>query len=332
MIKWFKDLFKKKGQSSDGSPINPKQSDKTVEDKIDEVVSDYIQNCRSLLKINSSVTHWQDFIKALAYAESGFNLTCRYVEPPPLGKDVVTGKQNTSEGLTQMSYQDSKYHGCNFDWSADKTKADGDPTKTIFSIVNNIECCLIVLDKLVAKKGQVFFNDGHYWAVLKPNNKRHGVFLNKLKGYQSSRKPLEINVETKTPWLEIAKKELGQKEISGSSDNARIVEYHSATTLKATDDETPWCSSFVSWCLEKSGIVSTKNAWARSYLNWGKKITDPVEGCVVVFSRGDSSGHVAFFIKDHGNEIEVLGGNQSNKVCYDRYPKSRLLGYRMPSV
>lgn len=182
---WFKNLFKKKSQSSDGSPSNPQQSNKTVELKIEEIVGEYIHNCTSLLSINPSIDYWKCFIKALVYAESGFDLTCRYIEKG-LEKDAVTGNQNTSEGLTQMSYQDSEYHGCNFDWSIDKKKSEKDPSKTIFDIVNNIECCLIVLDKLAGKKGGVFFNDGHYWAVLKPENKRHNVFLTKLDSYMKT--------------------------------------------------------------------------------------------------------------------------------------------------
>lgn len=133
-----------------------------------------------------------------------------------------------------------------------------------------------------------------------------------------------------TPWMDIAYKEMGISEVSGSKHNERILEYHSATELKATDDETPWCSSFVSWCLEQAGIKSTKNAWARSYLKWGKAINKPVPGCIAVFSRGKGSGHVAFFVKDNGLSISCLGGNQGNKVCITSYPKARLLGYRMP--
>jgi lysozyme len=146
-----------------------------------------------------------------------------------------------------------------------------------------------------------------------------------------TQKPVFSEVQTTTPWFDIAKGEIGQKEISGSAHNKRILDYHAATSLKATNDETPWCSSFVSYCLEKAGIASTKNAWARSYLAWGKKIDVPVKGCIVVFSRGDSSGHVAFFESIDGNDIKVLGGNQGNEVCYDTYPKSRLLGYRLPN-
>ncbi|QKP77125.1 hypothetical protein HT051_06445 [Methyloligella sp. GL2] len=53
-----------------------------------------------------------------------------------------------------------------------------------------------------------------------------------------------------------------------------------------------------------------------------------------MFSRGSSSwqGHVAFFVKDLGNgRIQILGGNQSDRVSLSTYPKSRLLGYRMPA-
>lgn len=132
-------------------------------------------------------------------------------------------------------------------------------------------------------------------------------------------------------WFEIAKVEIGQKEITGPKHNQKILAYHQATDLRGTTDEIPWCSSFVSWCLENAGIESTKSAWARSYLNWGKKIETPVPGCVTIFKRGTDSGHVAFFVKDNGSTLTVLGGNQSNQVCYSDYKKADLLGYRLPS-
>jgi len=141
--------------------------------------------------------------------------------------------------------------------------------------------------------------------------------------------PLDTKI-VPIPWLDIARAELGMKEISGSKHNKRILEYHAATTLKATDDETPWCSAFVSWCLEKAGIESTKNAWARSYLAWGQAVKVPSIGCIVVFSRGASSGHVAFYLGETESSIQCLGGNQNNSVCVSSYPKDRVLGYRLP--
>ena len=136
------------------------------------------------------------------------------------------------------------------------------------------------------------------------------------------------------PWFAVAKRELGVAEDLTSDDNPRVVEYLNSTDLdsaSAHNDETPWCSAFVNWCVETTGNEGTNSAWARSWLNWGKPTTKPVPGCIVVFNRGASSGHVAFFIRENSDAIRVLGGNQSDKVCEANYPKSRLLGYRIPA-
>jgi uncharacterized protein (TIGR02594 family) len=100
-------------------------------------------------------------------------------------------------------------------------------------------------------------------------------------------------------------------------------------------DEVAWCAAFVGHCLEKAGIASTRRLNARSYLTWGEKVVrleQAREGDVVVFTRGSSTaqGHVAFFLKATGSQIEVLGGNQSDGVTIARYAKSRLLGIRRP--
>lgn len=191
-LRWVKKkisgVLPNKGSSGGaGSPaVNPATSEQIalIELRIDEIVEKNIRGLASLWSFRSSVKYWQSVFKALAFAESNFKLNCRYVEPPSLGIDAVTGKRNTSEGLLQLSYQDAKYHACKFDWEADKRKDDFDLTKTIFDIVNNIECGMAIMNKLLSKRGHYIFNDGNYWAVLKPNNKRHKVFIEKFRAYQ----------------------------------------------------------------------------------------------------------------------------------------------------
>jgi hypothetical protein len=53
-----------------------------------------------------------------------------------------------------------------------------------------------------------------------------------------------------------------------------------------------------------------------------------------VLSRGKSSwqGHVAFFDREEGGRLVCLGGNQSDRVCFAPYAKSRLLEFRWPSA
>jgi len=88
-------------------------------------------------------------------------------------------------------------------------------------------------------------------------------------------------------WLEIAIDKLGQTEIEGPHHNPRILAYHQATSLKAADDETPWCAAFVNWCLSEARIVGTNKANARSFLNWGQAIAigKMRHGDIVIFER-----------------------------------------------
>lgn len=133
--------------------------------------------------------------------------------------------------------------------------------------------------------------------------------------------------------MPIALAEQGQIEVPGDADNPRIVEYLKSTTLPpelAAQDETAWCSAFVNWCVEHSGHKGTRSAAARSWLEWGKAISIPRRGCIAVFSRGESSGHVAFYMCSILHNYIVLGGNQANRVGVNDYDRARLLGFRVP--
>ena len=142
------------------------------------------------------------------------------------------------------------------------------------------------------------------------------------------------------PWMIIAQQEMGVNEIPGSGNNPRVLQYLRSTTnlnrSATSKDETPWCSAFVNWCLEQSGNERTKNALARSWLGWGQAVDTPRRGCIVVFQREKKFGHVGFYLEETETHIKVLGGNQQNpetkifEVSEKYYPKSELLGYRIP--
>lgn len=124
-----------------------------------------ISDSSLLLIENPDREYWVRFFAAMAKAESNFKLGARYVEA--LGKDAVTGKTNTSEGLLQMSYQDSRYHGCNFNWAIDKHLKYNNLEKTIFDPIKNLECGIIVLEKQLLKRKVLYTVDRpYYWAVL----------------------------------------------------------------------------------------------------------------------------------------------------------------------
>lgn len=140
-------------------------------------------------------------------------------------------------------------------------------------------------------------------------------------------------------YLSFALSKYGTKEIAGTKSNPAIVEFLDSTTVPDSMlvDETAWCSAFVNWCVEQSGMVGTGKANARSWLSWGVAIDKPRLGCVCVFWRGDhddgSTGHVAFYVADaEGSGIWVCGGNQGNMVSIATYQESKLLGLRWPSA
>ena len=131
---------------------------------------------------------------------------------------------------------------------------------------------------------------------------------------------------------ELAKAEIGVTEWK-KGDNPKIVAYFKdAGHPQVKDDETAWCAAFVGAMLKRSGAKGTGKLSARSYLDWGAPVKreDAKEGDIVIFSRGSSSweGHVAFFVKDNGKTITVLGANQSNAVNRRSYDADRLLGIR----
>ena len=133
-------------------------------------------------------------------------------------------------------------------------------------------------------------------------------------------------------WLIIARQELGVSEISGSRHNRRVVEYHQTTTLRATDDETPWCSSFVNWCIIKAGLKGTNSAAAISWASWGIAVplTQGKPGDVAVFTR-TGGNHVGFYLKHDANALTILGGNQGDEVNIATFSRARVMGLRRPA-
>lgn len=131
-------------------------------------------------------------------------------------------------------------------------------------------------------------------------------------------------------WYDIAQGELGVDEIPGAGIEPRIVEYHLATTLGATDDSVPWCASFVTWCLEQAGVASTKSARALSYAKYGEPC-EGREGAIVVTKR-KGGHHVGFWAGKTQYGTKLLGGNQSDKVCIKEFADSQIVAIRWPKV
>lgn len=136
-------------------------------------------------------------------------------------------------------------------------------------------------------------------------------------------------------WLQIARREIGQREKSGPMHNARILQYFRATSYHADADEIPWCAAYVNFCLEQAGVRGTKRANASSFATWGDSC-DLKDGAVVVFGKHDpdagGTGHVAFCVGVEARYVLVLGGNQNNAVNIARRERDRIVAVRWPAA
>lgn len=136
-------------------------------------------------------------------------------------------------------------------------------------------------------------------------------------------------------WMAAAWAELGQREVAGAADNARIRAFFREVGQPASlHDEVAWCAAFVGACLERAGLASTRSLMARSYLQWGEALGEARFGAIAVLSRGSdpAAGHVGFLVGETQGHVVLLGGNQGDAVGVAAYPRARLLGLRWPQA
>lgn len=137
---------------------------------------------------------------------------------------------------------------------------------------------------------------------------------------------------TKPSWIVEAESHVGLKEIKGAKHNPKIVEWLKSLKAWWFDDEQPWCATFTSHCLKATGHVVPKEWYrAKSFLNWGKKLSYPAYGSIAVKSR-KGGGHVTFIVgQDAKGNLLGLGGNQGDAVNINAYTKADFEGFFWPA-
>ncbi|WP_413577685.1 murein L,D-transpeptidase catalytic domain family protein [Bdellovibrio sp. HCB290] len=149
--------------------------------------TDMNQFCPKYAKLNNNqrANVWAQLFVAMARYESAYNPLSRMHETT-MGTDNVTKKPVYSEGLLQLSYQDTQWNKwCKFDWSKDKNLSSTSPKKTILDPYINLHCGVGIMAKQIASKKAIAIKSGVYWSVLKPGGK-----YNKLTSIKSMVKSL----------------------------------------------------------------------------------------------------------------------------------------------
>jgi uncharacterized protein (TIGR02594 family) len=134
---------------------------------------------------------------------------------------------------------------------------------------------------------------------------------------------------------------VGIKEAPGSASNPHVLAMLRPDEDRPEGDDVPWCSAFpncVAWLLR---LPRSKDLRARSWLLVGRPlaIEEAEAGFDLIVLKSDQGeqpdatvidapGHVGLFARLEGENILILGGNQSDAVNVAPFAQARVLGVR----
>jgi hypothetical protein len=131
---------------------------------------------------------WAYVFEALASAEAGLKPTTdvQHTEPEVAVKDSVTNRMVRSEGLLQLTYEDSDRYGCAFDWDRDKHLPEKDPQKTILQPENNLKCGIRIMSNQLIDRHEPLATGSSYWSTLRPGTLSYRVFVKQMANVPSA--------------------------------------------------------------------------------------------------------------------------------------------------
>ena len=128
---------------------------------------------------------------------------------------------------------------------------------------------------------------------------------------------------------------LNTHEIPGAKSNPEILKLAEIAGVKHIykNDDVAWCAVAQSAiCVLANKEVPFENydrLRARSFLNFGTPVKEPMLGDVLVFER-KGGAHVGMYVGEDPLYYHVVGGNQQNQFNVIRIAKNRLTGARRP--
>ncbi len=121
-------------------------------------------------------------------------------------------------------------------------------------------------------------------------------------------------------WMREAKRHLGMHEIKH---NFILKDWLKDLNVEWLGNNPAWCGIYVARVFKVCGMPYPKDFYrAASYRNFGSQLNRPAYGCLAIKSR-KGGDHVCFVVgKTKEDKLIVIGGNQSDQVCYATYKES----------
>ncbi len=135
--------------------------------------------------------------------------------------------------------------------------------------------------------------------------------------------------------IDISTKYIGLQEVRDNKQLKSLLKSQSVKGDIAIDPaKVSWCAAWVNFCERECGRKGNGKLTAQSFRTYGTKVKlkDIQRGDIVIFhfpGQEEWQGHIGFY--DHSNRdgtISVLGGNQSNMVCYTNYIPDYIMDIR----
>ena len=125
---------------------------------------------------------WAYTFQALAGAEAGLDptTTVHHLDPAVNVPDSVSGRHVRQEGLLQLTYEDARRYGCDFDWHRDRRLAAHDPRRSILNPDKNLLCGVRIMENQIIGQGKPLVTRTSYWATLKPGTAGYRVFSTQM--------------------------------------------------------------------------------------------------------------------------------------------------------
>jgi uncharacterized protein (TIGR02594 family) len=140
-------------------------------------------------------------------------------------------------------------------------------------------------------------------------------------------------------WLQLARADLGVSEVVGPKASPVIKGYfRDAGHPEIEDDVTAWCAAASCSWLKRAGFPIPPRAsslMAMSFESYGTPLKTFKTGAICIFYRGAKrektwQRHVAIGVKETKTHIVCIGGNQSDSVSEQKFPKKDLVAMRWP--
>lgn len=118
----------------------------------------------------------------------------------------------------------------------------------------------------------------------------------------------QTDLQSRNRIVQLARNEIGVRELTGNNDGKRVTEYLKAVGLR---QGSPWCAAFVSWVFQQAGFALPRTAWSPAMFNASVNVKEAQMAVVfgIYFPELKRVAHVGLVERVDGDWLITIEGN-----------------------